>query len=331
MSSDRSHRRRAAPFAAVVLGTVLVLATSLHAQRAQRSSTARVASRPAARVPALVVGDAWLAARLARDTSLVLLHVGSARGEYDAGHIAGARWLSLDDYAPANRADTLDRELPTPDALRALLEPLGVADGRRVVVIGQPLPAARFAFTMAAMGREAMVSVLDGGVDTWRERGRPLVTAVEPALDAARRGTLTLDPQPRLVARTDEVLALARDTLSATRTRLVDARAPEFYAGTTASGLPRPGHIPGARSVPLPSLSGAAGTLRDTAAIRARFRAAGVAPRDTVITYCFVGMQASLAWLQARRLGHPARLYDASYTFWSRTPALPVATGGASR
>jgi thiosulfate/3-mercaptopyruvate sulfurtransferase len=308
---------------------------------------AAIAQRPAASASApLVVSDAWLAQRLGRDTSLVLLHVAASRGEYDAGHIVGARFLGLDDYAPANRADTLERELPSPAALRALLEPLGVADGRRVVVIGQPLPAARFAFTMAAMGREAMVSVLDGGIDTWRERGRPVVHDTLPPLDATRRGTLTLAPVATLVATTADVVALvaadsaapapvvarpAKGRRAAPRTQVVDARAPEFYQGTSSGNLPRSGHIPGARSVPLPSLSGAAGTLRDTAAIRARFAAAGIAPRDTVVSYCFIGMQGSLLWLQARRLGHPARLYDASFTAWSRNRALPVATGPAPR
>lgn len=302
-----------------------------------------VAAQRAAVAP-LVVSDAWLAQRLGRDTSLVLLHVGASRGEYDAGHVAGSRFLALDDYASANRADTLERELPSPAALAALLEPLGVADGRRVVVIGQPLPAARFAFTMAAMGREAMVSVLDGGIDTWRERGRPLVHDTLPPLDAARRGRLTLAPAPTLVATTKEVLALvtadttkevasppARRTPRAPRTQVVDARAAEFYQGTSGGGLPRSGHIPGSRSVPLPGLSGAAGTLRDTSAIRARFAAAGIAPRDTVVSYCFIGMQGSLLWLQARRLGHPAWLYDASFTAWSRNAALPVVTGPTPR
>lgn len=291
---------------------------------------------PARRVAPLVVSDAWLAARLGRDTTLVLLHVGQSRGEYDAGHVRGARWLALDDYAPANRADTLERELPTPEAFRALVEPLGVADGRHVVVIGQPLPAARFAFTMAAMGREAMVSVLDGGIDAWRERGRPLEREAAPAPDSARRGTLTLAPQPALVATTADVRALAERAPVPARRRvastvIADARAAEFYQGTSPGGLPRSGHVPGAVNVPLPSLSGAAGTLRDTAAMRARFRAAGIAPRDTVVTYCFVGMQGSLLWLQARRLGHPARLYDASFTAWSRDRGLPVATGPAPR
>ncbi|MCU0627532.1 MAG: hypothetical protein MUF21_13755 [Gemmatimonadaceae bacterium] len=146
---------------------------------AQATAAAR-ASRPARDAavmsrrtapPALVVSGAWLAARLGRDTSLVLVHVGATRGEYDAGHIAGARWLALDDYAPANRADTLDRELPAPEALRALLEPLGVADGRHIVVIGQPLPAARFAFTMAAMGREWMRGASRGA--RWSRRPSP--------------------------------------------------------------------------------------------------------------------------------------------------------------
>jgi len=46
-------------------------------------------------VPALAV--AWLAAHL-RDSDLVLLHVGD-RAEYDAEHLPGAQFVSLNDFA----------------------------------------------------------------------------------------------------------------------------------------------------------------------------------------------------------------------------------------
>jgi thiosulfate/3-mercaptopyruvate sulfurtransferase len=54
------------------------------------------------------------------------------------------------------------------------------------------------------------------------------------------------------------------------------------------------------------------------------FRDAAVASKDTVVTYCHIGMQASLLYLTARRLGFEAKLYDGSFEEWSRRSELPV-------
>jgi len=39
--------------------------------------------------------------------------------------------------------------------------------------------------------------------------------------------------------------------------------------------------------------------------------------RDTVVTYCFVGMRASVTYLAARAIGLVAKMYDGSYQDWS--------------
>src|SRR3712207_9545320 len=58
------------------------------------------------------------------------------------------------------------------------------------------------------------------------------------------------------------------------------------------------------------------------------FRDAGVAPGDTVVTYCHIGQQATAVLLAARLLGHPVRLYDGSFEDWARR-GLPTETGRA--
>lgn len=68
-----------------------------------------------------------------------------------------------------------------------------------------------------------------------------------------------------------------------------------------------------------------------TAALRALFTAAGAAPGDTVVTYCRTGVQASHAYFVARLLGYTVRLYDGSFTDWSRDASLPVESGIAQR
>jgi thiosulfate/3-mercaptopyruvate sulfurtransferase len=88
--------------------------------------------------------------------------------------------------------------------------------------------------------------------------------------------------------------------------------------------MPRAGHIPGAANVPFSSLTSEVTTMRDESRLRGLFEAAGAARGDTVVTYCHVGLQASLLYFNARRLGYAARIYDGSFEDWSRRSELPV-------
>jgi thiosulfate/3-mercaptopyruvate sulfurtransferase len=84
----------------------------------------------------VTVSTAWLAAHL-KDPNLVLLHVGN-RKEYDAGHIPGARYVTLDDISVSNHDHDQDKglmlEMPTADSLRSQLEALGISNDSRVIV-----------------------------------------------------------------------------------------------------------------------------------------------------------------------------------------------------
>ena len=54
-----------------------------------------------------------------------------------------------------------------------------------------------------------------------------------------------------------------------------------------------------------------------------QFRAAGVKSGDTVATYCYIGMQASLLYFTARYLGYDAHMFDGSFEEWSNRKDLP--------
>ena len=58
--------------------------------------------------------------------------------------------------------------------------------------------------------------------------------------------------------------------------------------------------------------------------IRALLTKAGVGPADQVVTYCAIGMRASLMYFAARYAGFPARVYVGSWEDWSRQSGYPI-------
>ena len=265
----------------------------------------------AAQAHPVIVPAKWMDKRL-NDRGVVVLHSGT-KTEYDAGHLPGARFLPF--TAVALQSDGLSTQLPSPAYIDSLLESVGVSDGQHIVIYGQPLIAARTLVTMERVGLRGKVSLLDGGIDAWRESGRPVSFDATPVT----RGNFT--PQPF-----DNVVDAAWITQNQTRPgiRVLDARAPEFHLGVSAGQTARAGRIPGARNIPFSSLTSELTTFRDAGKIRRLFEQAGVMKGDTVVTYCHIGLQASLLYTAARSLGIPVRIYDGSFEDWAKRSELPV-------
>src|SRR5579862_3569903 len=208
------------------------------------------------------------------DPDLVILQV-SRTADYDKEHIVGARRVEpggLD----GEMGPTMDMSaLPAESTLHKNLERLGVSDRSHVIVVSGPNGIAtttRVLFLVRYAGLDR-ASLLEGGIAAWKRAGYP-VTSVAPTVVA---GHITTHVQPVLVAD----YAYVQAHLKSPHNPIVDARTPEYYSGPLPAGMMgssgmAPGHIPGAVSLPFNSLLDSAGLLLDPAAIRARFRAAGV-------------------------------------------------------
>lgn len=273
------------------------------------------------RAPVLVSTD-WLARRLT-DTTIVIIHTSGSRADYEAGHVPGSRFLPWDAFT--TRRDNASIELPDEAALDSALESIGVSNQSRIVISGGPLVnTARLYFTLDYYGLGRRTSLLDGGIEAWREENRP-VTATEPV---SRRGNVTLTRSPaRLV---DAAWIVSNTSTPTSKVSIVDARAPEFFVGTSAGNNPRAGRLPMAGSLPFTWTTGSLTRYRDRMTLDRLFQRAGVAKRDTVVTYCHIGMQASVVFVAARLLGYEAAVYDGSFEDWSRRNDLPVAKGAAT-
>lgn len=268
--------------------------------------------------PMLVTAE-WLAQHQ-RDPDLVLLQVGP-RAAYDSAHIAGATFITFQDFTGPRDSTRPALELPSVAFLDSVLEVRGVSDDSRIVIYSSDqwlTPTTRLYLTLTWAGLGARTSILDGGIEAWRAR-RGAVTA---AAVAPRRGALTLHPRNDVIVTTDWV----RSHLQDPTITLIDARDTPFFLGTFAGrqqGGPQ-GHIPGAYSIPFGSVVDSTGHMLPRTELETMFRSVRAEPGDTVVTYCHIGQQGSLVWFAARLVGFPARLYDDSFTEWNKSAQNPI-------
>jgi thiosulfate/3-mercaptopyruvate sulfurtransferase len=283
-------------------------------------SVDRLAEWLAEPVPPVVVDLRWYLGR-----------AGDGHAAYLAGHIPGAIFLDLDDdLADPNGFGAPGRHpLPDPEAFAARMAAAGIGDGARVVgyddVGGWVAARLWWMLDNLGFGRRGFAGefagVLDGGIKSWIEAGRPLSTEI-PAIPAASAKLSLGGRWTRVIEREDLKRRLGTVTL-------LDARAPERYRGEVEPVDPVAGHIPTAISAPYgPSLD-EAGRFKDAPALMARYADLGITPSaaSEVVISCGSGTSATHHSLAMRAAGLPDPiLYVGSYSDWSRS-GEPIAIG----
>ncbi|HTA47700.1 MAG TPA: sulfurtransferase [Bryobacteraceae bacterium] len=272
----------------------------------------------------MLVSTNWLDQHL-KDGDIVILHVSRDRKAFDEGHIPGARFLALSDFAITR--DGILNELAPAATLKTVFERAGVSDNSRVILYGDTsvLPATRAWFTLDYLGHDS-TALLDGGLPKWTKESRPLAKD-NPDV---KQGRFTPRPRPEVVVDINAVKDLSFAATNAPNSSpiLVDARtANEFNGGTAASSeIPHPGHIPGAANVYW--MDGQASkndmTLLPAADLRKLYEGAGVKPDRPAVTYCNTGMQASQSYFTLKYLGYDTRMYDGSFSEWSNAKDAAV-------
>jgi len=265
----------------------------------------------------MLVTTGWLAAHLS-DPHLAIVAIGD-RADYDRGHIPGAVFLRYADMSAKQSVLTL--ELPPMNNLAAIFGGLGVSNDSRIVLYingGRPIQATRVFLTLDAMGLGAQASILDGGMPLWEQEGHP----VSRDVPAVKQAALTPCPRSDVIVDNSYVASHLRHG----GVDIVDARAPEYYSGENTAPGKRRGHIPGALNLPYTAFVDPQGKLYPPDTLREMFRRAGIQPGDRVVSYCHIGMQATMVYFAARYLGFDARLYDGSWEDWSAHLDLPAET-----
>jgi thiosulfate/3-mercaptopyruvate sulfurtransferase len=278
-------------------------------------------------VTVLVTTD-WLEAHLEDDDIVIVevcFDVPAKAAYFSAGHIPGAHYAWWKDLC---WHDT-DRQFPEPQVMKSRLEALGVSDGSTLVLVGDTIQFATYAYWVLELtGLSGVARVLDGGRLTWVDEGRPITQDPPPAPEPG-----TLSPgDPRGISRVgrDDVLAHLGDP----ERILLDLRSGEEFRGERVApltapfdhGAERKGHIPGAVHLPHDQFLAADGRFKQPDEILATLDGAGARERSDVIAYCRLSHRATLGWFAATKLADRknVRVYDGSWTEWGSIVGFPV-------
>ena len=277
-----------------------------------------------------LVSTEWLAAELGKPNLVVFdcwtylpNEPGNDHDAFRTAHIPGAR---LFDIALTADPDTdLPHMVPPPARFAKLVGALGVSNETQLVFYDQHglRTSARGWWLMRLFGHEK-AAVLDGGLPKWMREGRPVESGDAPAPPQA---VFVPDFRAERLKGIGDVKRIVRQ--GGGGALILDARARGRFDGTAPEprpGLPA-GHMPGAASLPSADLLNPDGTMKDPAALRALFRAAGVEAERPVVTSCGTGVTACALALGMVRAGFPEpAVYDGSWTEWASRPETPKAT-----
>ncbi len=240
----------------------------------------------------------------------------SGHDAYNAGHIAGALFVDLDEIAAAPPGPDGGRHpLPDAEVFADGLGALGIAADTPVVAYDDAggMVASRLVWMLRRIGSPA--AVLDGGLPAWPE---PL-TADVPEVHPVSREPVPWPDEFFVDAETVRAEVLAQGLV-------IDSRAGDRYRGELEPVDPRAGHIPGAVNLPFGENLDGEGHFRASADLADRFTDAGVTERT--VFYCGSGVSACHNLIAAEAAGlAPPRLYVGSWSEWASDPQRPAAVG----
>jgi thiosulfate/3-mercaptopyruvate sulfurtransferase len=280
------------------------------------------------------VSSEWLEAHLDA-TPLVIVDCRQQTHAYFQDHIPGA--IHLHEELLRMHIGKSPVQWISPVAAEVLFSTLGFEQGCPVVVYSESKPQSPassvtsdgleqslVAYSLVRFGCRR-VMILDGGFSKWKGENRPLTK--DPGV--SQPSSFTVDMQIDFLAGYDNCITLKDEPDYI----LLDTRPASWYVGQ--GPWMKPGHIPGAVSLPATRLMDDKNStlLKTEEEIRNILSACGATPEKTIICSCGTGRSATAVFLILKFfLGYPdVLMYEGGFTEWSSYPDNPVVTGKTPR
>lgn len=264
--------------------------------------------------PESLVNTDWLAGHL-NDPAIRIVDMRSQRQAYVDGHIPNAVYLPNAAIKDLKRAPDF---VPSPEEFQKLMSGLGISNGTRVIAYDERggIYAARLWWILNYYGH-TNVALLNGGWSRWEQEKRPVSKEVTQVAAAS------------FVARADRRwIATAQDVVGAINkpgVKIVDARTAAEIEGRELRNIKNGGHIPSAIPVYWEDALQPDRTFKPADQLEKLFKDRGILPSDEVITYCQVGMRASVDLFVLHLLGYnKLRNYYGSWEEWGNRDDLPI-------
>ncbi len=143
-----------------------------------------------------------------------------------------------------------------------------------------------------------------------------------PRKPQVHQGSFSAKADPRWLATAQDVIA----AIDKPGVKIVDARTPAEIAGKDLRNIKNGGHIPS--SIPVyweDALDPVTKTFKPADQLEKLFKDRGILPTDEVITYCQIGMRASVDLFALHLLGYDKlRNYYGAWEEWGSRDDLPI-------
>jgi thiosulfate/3-mercaptopyruvate sulfurtransferase len=230
--------------------------------------------------------------------------------EWQQGHIPGAMSFCWENYTRTDATGVQWRIFP-PEELAKALGSLGVSHLDAVLVYGDADTSwggeGWLVWTLAWLGHQGPIYFLDGGIQSWRESGRP-IRSDEAAKRSPVEYQVHLQPQVNISA-AQLAAAPGQFTLIDTRKYLTEWL---------------PGHLPGAIHIPWEKFyQGPNRRIISPEALKSLLQQNGVDLKKPVVYYCSGGIRSGFAWLVHQLSGLPAATnYEGGTEEWGKEGPL---------